>query len=723
MRNKLLTCAATVAFTLLAGGLPSFAAQTHATPDTPFDTDLAQQAAAGPASAGLLPTFDQSAPAQPFGLSAFVLRAATRSQEELIKRRFDLETQLEKLAVIDRKVMIPMRDGKRMYADVYRPKDAKGPVPTILVRTPYNFNFWDVRLGAPADMSRQLYAVKHGYAYAEIEERGHTFSEGNYDILGMPRTDGYDEIKWLTTQPWSNGKLAPTGCSSTAEWQSGVVALNPPGLVTFNPRGFGAGVGRVGPYYEQGNWYRGGALRMLFIDWIYAEQNQVRPMFPADTTQQQLIEASKMFDLEPAMPPVDWQKALWHLPVSDIIKAVGGPPGIYDTEMPVATGGNMAARYPNDPAWYKGGLWNDSEPINKPGLWFMTWFDVSMSPNLAEYNYVRRTAPADVADQQYLVIAPGLHCQYYEAANNPVDDYQVGQLDVDDARYAYNQYMYDWFDHFLKGDNNGVLQKHPKVMYYLMGKNEWKDSPSWPPPGAQPETFYLSSAGHANTMYGDGLLTSRAPGSDRPDQFVYDPLNPVPSVGGGGCCLAGFTTYGAWDQRQLETRNDILVYTTPTLKQGMEVSGPITLTLYVSSDARDTDFTFKVMDVYPDGKALNITENIQRMRWREGYDHAPVWMQPGKVYKVTFQPIDIGYYFKSGHKLRLSVSSSNFPRYDRNLNTGLNNQTTSETKIAHNAVHHDGRYPSVLELTVLPAAKERPTDPYHAARDKTATEQ
>ncbi|HET7369493.1 MAG TPA: CocE/NonD family hydrolase, partial [Gammaproteobacteria bacterium] len=644
-------------------------------------------------SQALLPTLEQRG--EPRSYSKY---RQERAQKELVAKRFALEKELEKIAVIERKVMIPMRDGKRMAADIYRPKNADGKVPIILVRTPYNFNFWDVKLGAPSDMSRQLEAVKRGYAYVIAQERGHFFSEGNYEILGAPRTDGYDLIKWLTSQPWSNGKLAPTGCSSTAEWQSAVVAMNPPGLASFNPQGFGAGVGRVGPYYEQGNWFRGGAMQMLFIDWIYRQQNQVRPMLPADATQEQRIQASKMFDLAPQMPPINWSKAFRHLPVSDIIKAVGGPPGVFATEMPVPTGGNMIARTPNDPAWYTGGLWNDSMPIEKPGLWFMSWFDVSMSPNLAEYHYVRRTAPADVADQQYLVIAPVLHCAYTRAEEQTM----IGDLNVGDARYDYKEYMYDWFDHFLKGEDNGVLKKHPKVMYYLMGKNKWKDSPSWPPPGTQSKTFYLHSGGSANTLYGNGSLAATPPAADHPDRFVYDPANPVPTFGAAGCCQADAVEFGSFDQREHETRNDILVYDTPAFEEGVEVSGPITVTLYVSSDAKDTDFTFKIMDVYPDGRAFNLVSNIQRMRWREGYEHGPVWMKQGEVYKVTFQPIDISNYFFPGHKLRIAISSSNFPRFDRNLNTGANNETTTKMVIAHNVVHHSKQYPSHMTLTVLP---------------------
>lgn len=622
----------------------------------------------------------------------------TPEQKAAVAKRNDLEKQLEDVAIVDRKVMVKMRDGKRMAADVYRPKNATGKVPTIFVRTPYNFNFWDVKLGAPRDMSRELAAVKRGYAYVTMNERGHYFSEGNYDILGAPLSDGVDAVRWLTSQGWSNGKVGTTGCSSTAEWQMAVVAEGEPGLATFNVQGFGAGVGRVGPYYEQGNWYRGGAVQMLFIDWLYEEQNQVRPMFPANTSQADLIRASKAFDLDPQMPPADWDKAFWHLPEKDIMKSIDGPKGIFADAMDNPTGGNMIARTPNSAAWYKGGLWHDNMKINKPGLWFMSWFDVSVSPNLAAYNHVRATAPKAIADQQYAVIAPVLHCTYTRATEHTM----IGDLDVGDARFDYDGLVYGWFDKYLKGIDSPVVDKQPKVMYYVMGENKWHDSPTWPPAGAISRDLYFTSAGKANTLYGDGKLVAEPTATDQPDRFIYDPMNPVTTLGGGGCCQGTAVKFGSYDQNPQLTRNDILVYDSEPFKEGTEVSGPITVTLYVSSDAKDTDFTFKVMDVQPDGKAYNLTENIQRMRYRNGYDKPPVWMKDGEVYKVTFQPIDTSNYFAAGHKLRVAISSSNFPRFDRNLNTGGNNYDEDKGVIAHNVVHHDTAHPSHITFTVVP---------------------
>jgi uncharacterized protein len=625
-------------------------------------------------------------------------RAAPLSQEAVDKRNA-IEKELESIAIIERKVMVPMSDGKRMATDIYRPKDTSKKVPIIFVRTPYNFNYWDVKNGLPRELTAELEAVKHGYAYVEMNERGHFFSEGNYDILGPPRTDGSDAITWLASQAWSNGKVGTIGCSSTAEWQLGVAALGNPAYAAMIPEGFGAGVGRVRPYFEQGNWYRGGAVQMLFIAWLYGEQNQIRPMFSPDMTQEERIRVSKSFDLAQQLPPVDWSKALRHLPEMDIIKAVDGPHGIFADYMPVPTGGGMIKRTPNDPAWYRGGLWHDNMPINVPGLWLMSWYDVSIGPNLAAYNHVRKTAKPEVADEQYAIIAPTLHCSYKRATENTI----VGERNVGDARLAYDDLTYGWFDQFLKGEDNHILHTMPKVRYYTMGLNKWQSSDTWPPRGAQPMTLYLSSGGKANSLHGDGALTATQPPADKTDGFVYDPMSPVPSYGGNVCCTGNAVTGGAFDQRNMEMRDDILVYTSEPLKEGIEISGPIEPTLYVSSDAKDTDITAKVIDVLPDGTAYNLDETIQRLRYREGYERPPVWMKAGEVYKVALQPMTTSNYFAAGHRIRIEVSSSNFPRFDRNMNTGGNNYDEIKGVVAHNAVHHSRQYPSNVTFTVVKA--------------------
>ena len=590
-----------------------------------------------------------------------------------------------------------MRDGVRMQADIYRPR-GNDKAPIIFSRTPYNFNWWDVRLGAPRDMTTVLDAIKRGYAYVIMNERGHFFSEGNYDILGAPITDGEDAIKYLTTQKWSNGKLGTIGCSSTAEWQMAVAAQNVPGYAAMIAQGFGAGVGRIAPYYEQGNWFRGGAVQMLFIAWIYGQQNQVRPMFPAGTTQEDLIRASKSFDLAQQLPPVDWSKALAHLPTMDIIKAVDGPRGIFADGMPVPTGGAMIKRTPDDPAWYKGGLFHDNMRINIPGFWFMSWYDVSTAPNLALYNHVRKTARPEIADKQYAVIAPVLHCSYTRATENTV----VGERSMGDARLNYSELTYGWFDYFLKGDREGVdITKWPKVRYFTMGSNKWNESDQWPPRGAEPMKFYLSSNGKANSSKGDGVLAAAPPAVDKPDSFTYDPMNPVPSYGGNVCCTGNAIQGGSFDQTKMEQREDILVYTSEPFKEGTEMSGPIDVTLYVSSDAKDTDFTVKLVVVDENGKAWNLDETIQRMRYRDGYDKPLVWMERDKIYKVTFQPMTTSNYFAPGQRLRIEVSSSNFPRFDRNMNTGGRNYDETKGVVAHNKVHHSKQYPAEITISVV----------------------
>ena len=336
-------------------------------------------------------------------------------------------------------------------------------------------------------------------------------------------------------------------------------------------------------------------------------------------------------------------------------------------------------------------------PLNVPGLWYMSWYDVSIGPNIEMFNHVRRTARRDVADQQWAIIAPVGHCAYTRATENTV----VGERSMGDARLDYPEIMYGFFDRFLKGEQGGRLAKLPKVTYFTMGSNKWQSSDTWPPAGAQPLTLYLGSGGKANTGQGDGRLGPSAPDADRPDAFTYDPLNPVPSVGGNVCCTGNAVQAGSFDQKANEARDDVLVYTSEPFADGIELTGPIVPTLYVSSDARDTDFTVKVLDVYPDGKAYNLDESIQRMRYRDGYDKPLVWMEKGKVYKVVLQPLTTSNYFAPGHRIRIEVSSSNFPRFDRNLNTGGNNYDEAKGVVARNSVHHSKQYPSSVTFTVV----------------------
>ncbi|RXJ50609.1 CocE/NonD family hydrolase [Gelidibacter gilvus] len=599
----------------------------------------------------------------------------------------DIFEKLDEIAIVEQKVMMPMRDGIRLATDIYRPKTTE-KVPIIFSRTPYNFNTWVDGVQQTRTAQQAYEAVKRGYAFVVQNERGRYFSEGEWDILGLPLTDGYDAFSWMSDQSWSNGKIGTIGCSSTAEWQMAVSALDHPSHAAMVPQGFGAGIGTVGNIKEQGNWYRGGAEQLLFFAWLYGvEHDKFKPRIPEGATQEDLIRISRFYDLSPKNPPIDMAKALAHLPIKDIVKNIHGKQEIFD---------KMVVRKPNDPAWYEGGLYHDTMEIGAPSFWFASWYDVSITPNLALFNHVRNnTKDPEIRDNQYMVIAPTLHCAFTRVTENTI----VGQRSVGDARLNYEEQIYAWFDLLLKGESNDFKEKTPRVQYYTMGSNEWKSAGEWPPADTKMTTYYLNSNGKANTLNGNGTLTKKKATKDNPDSFVYDPMNPVSSLGGNVCCTGNAVEGGAFDQQKMEERQDILVYTTDVLTEGVEVSGFIESTLYVSSDAKDTDFTIKLIDVYPDGTAYNLDETIQRVRYREGYDKE-VFMEEGKVYKVDLTPMSTSNYFKKGHRIRIEVSSSNFPRFARNLNTGGNNYDETESVVAENMVHHSKQYPSQIRLPI-----------------------
>ena len=596
--------------------------------------------------------------------------------------------KLDSIAVIDQKVMMPMRDGIRLATDIYRPK-GEGKYPIVFSRTPYNFNTWvDGKMGT-GPLQAAYEAVSRGYVYVVQNERGRFFSEGEWDILGTPITDGYDALEWMSKQKWSNGKVGLIGCSSTAEWQMAVASQNHPALAAMVAQGFGAGVGRVGKFMEQGNWYRGGAQQMLFTSWLYGTQHdKMAPILPKGIQQNDLLRIQKFYDMAPEMPKVDWALGLKHLPVQDIIKNAQGADGIYE---------KMIVRKPNDPAWFNGGLYHDNMSLEVPAYWFVSWYDVSSAPNIALFNQVRNAAKSkNVADNQYLVIAPVLHCSYKRATENTI----VGERSVGDARLNYDELTWGWFDMLLKEQQNDFKATQPRVRYYTMGSNKWQQAESFPLPNTEIKDFFLSSAGKANTRNGDGALLLTPPSKDNPDAFTYDPMNPVGSYGGNVCCTGNAVQGGSFDQSQMELRNDILVYTSEQLVAGVEITGFIESTLFVSSTGLDTDVTIKLIDVYPDGKAYNLDETIQRLRYRDGYDKE-VFMEKNKVYKVDLTPMVTSNYFPAGHKIRIEVSSSNFPRFDRNLNTGGNNYDESKGIVVENKIHHSKQYPSVIKLPFI----------------------
>ena len=326
-----------------------------------------------------------------------------------------------------------------------------------------------------------------------------------------------------------------------------------------------------------------------------------------------------------------------------------------------------------------------------------SWYDYGAADMLYEFNLLQRNSEsARSRDNQFIIISPSTHCGSESLTEKTV----IGERELGDARLPYWRIYVDWFDRWLKGVDNGVTDM-PKVQYYLMGKNEWRGADRWPLPGTEFKKYYLHSDGHANSLFGTGTLSVVPPGSEPLDEYTYDPGNPVPWIGGITCCTGSpEAPVGSFDQRRVESRNDVLVYSSQVLEEGIEVTGPIEVVLYVSSSAKDTDFTAKLIDVYPDGIAYNVQEGILRARYREGFDKK-VWMSGGEVYEVRIDLHATSNYFCPGHRMRLEVSSSSFPRFDRNLNTGGNNYDETEWVVAENAIHHSGARASYLLIPVI----------------------
>jgi len=580
-------------------------------------------------------------------------------------------------------VMVPMRDGIALATDVYTPK-GDGPFPAIFVKTPYNFNKIDgIQLQWAID------AIEHGYAFVVQNERGRYYSEGDWEILGRPRTDGYDALTWLEEQEWSSGKIATMGCSSTAEWQLALAAQNHPAHAAMIPMASGAGIGRVGEYFEQGNWYKGGVHQTLFTVWLYSVQQNIRPQFPEGLSQEQLQRLRKAYDLAANMPAMDWKKQLRKLPSVDWLKDADGNEG---------PGADLMARTPNDPKWYEGGLYHDNEDFGVPAFWFNSWFDVSQGPNLALYNYVRENADdKSVRDGQYMVVAPTLHCGFFRTPEH--EDLIAGELNVGNATFPYSDTVFSFLDHYMKDKRSNFRKDTPRVQFYTIGRNEWTSADTWPPQDVSMTTMYLASDGSANSVFGDGTLSTNEATGATADTFSYDPMNPVPSLGGGVCCNRDASVGGSFDQRGIEARADVLVYTTDVLDEDTDVTGFVRAKLFVSSDAKDTDFTVKLVDVYPDGTAYNVDDTIFRARYRDGYERQ-IFMESGEVYELNPTAMSTSYEFKKGHRIRVEIASSKFPQYMRNLNTGGNNYNETEAVIARNSVHHSSEYPSQIILPV-----------------------
>lgn len=596
-----------------------------------------------------------------------------------------LEAELKARAVIEKKVLMPMRDGVHLSTDIYRPKDAAGKVPVIFVRTPYNMNTL-----SGGSLRQAVEAIDRGYAYVLQNERGRYFSEGEFEILGFPRTDGYDALTWLAEQPWSSGKVGTLGCSSTAEWQLQLAATDHPAHAAMVPMASGAGIGRVGEFHEQGNWYRGGVPRTLFSIWLYGVDNPLRAEIPKGLDPETRQYLSRYSDLNPDKPDVSWARQVWHLPYAEMLTSLGEPKG---------TNEELIARTkPDDPAWYRGGLYHDNEGWGVPALWYNSWYDVSIGPNMALYTHAtKKGADAEVRNNQYAIVGPSNHCAFSSLGKN----FKSGDRALGDATMDVNGEVWKFFDRFLKGETQRFPSSTPKIRYFTMGENAWKTAEQWPPKQAHETRLYLHSGGRANSLYGDGRLAFDSPSGDQPaDTFVYDPKNPVQTIGGGDCCNGGVVVPGAFDQRPVEVRHDVLVYTSDPLKEKISIAGFVDAVLHISSDAKDTDFAVKLVDVAPDGTAWIIDDTIMRARFREGYDRE-VFMEKGRTYKLDFTPMTTAADFLPGHRIRVEITSSNFPKFARNLNTGGRNEFEKAGVVAANSVTHTRSQPSYIVLPVV----------------------
>jgi len=563
-------------------------------------------------------------------LLAASLGAACQSPPpEEASRHFEVRAELG--------VMITMRDGVRLSTDLYFPDGAEGKLPIVLWRSIYD------KTGAIDREPGMRELVSRGYVAVIQDTRGRGASEGEFLPSVGDRNDGYDTVQWLTSQPWSNGKLGSAGCSSLGESQVLMAAARHPNHIAMVPMSASSALNMRGRPWES---FDGGAFA--------------------------LAQTAGWFSVNGR--GVDYGV----LPIVDVLKQAGRPASAYEQFASSAP----EAGYFLQMDWLRPG-----ETLDVPALFFDSWYDYGPRETLDMFNMVQ--------DERFVLIAPGTHCSYLQQVNPTI----VGERDLGDARVDALDLEYRWFDYWLKGIDNGVTNRAP-ITYYVMGANQWREADAWPVPGTRYENWYLSSGGNANSLDGDGLLSQRPPEMSGADTFRYDPGNPAPSIGGHSCCTGTEKESGGYDQREVERRDDVLVYTSEPLQQGIEVTGPLTLVLQVSSSAPDTDFVAKLIDVYPDGRAFNIQEGALRMRWREGYAQE-LRMHAGEVYEANIDLYATSNWFGPGHRIRVDVSSSDFPRWDRNLNTGGNNYDEVAYNIADNTVHYSAERPSVLILPVV----------------------
>jgi uncharacterized protein len=494
--------------------------------------------------------------------------------------------------------------------------------------------------------------------------RGRFASEGNWYPFKNESQDGYDTVEWASALPYADGRVGMFGGSYVGATQLLAAMSKPPHLAGICPD-------VTASNYHDGWTYQGGAFEQWF--------NESWTTGLAMNTMRRRVEASGDAEAGTAVLP------LLSYPVLGTLSAEGLAP--YFTDW---------LEHPNyDDFWKPLSIEDHYAQIQVPVFSTGAWYDIFLGGTLRNFVGLKSEAGSEAARRgQRLMIYVGGHAGGSNQRKvGAVDFGDTLPIDLDEA-------ILRWYDWILKGQSGGADREKP-VKIFVMGKNEWREEDDWPLARAKSTRYYLHSAGTAVGLTGGGLLITAAPAGEKPDQYTYDPNDPVPTIGGPLCCGSLPTGIGPEDQRSDEARSDVLVYTTPTLAKDTEVTGPISLELYVSSSAVDTDFTGKLVDVWPNGFAQNLTEGILRLRYRNSPEK-PELANPGEVYHLRLDLCATSNVFLAGHKLRLEVSSSNFPRFDRNLNTGEEQARGTRMVKATNAVYHDAAHPSALIVPVVP---------------------
>lgn len=557
--------------------------------------------------------------------------------------------------VVERNVAARMRDGVTLRADIYRPK-ADGKFPVLLVRTPYD---------KTSESYFGMRGAARGYVVVEQDVRGRFASEGEFYTFKNESADGYDTVEWAAALPYSNGKVGMFGGSYVGATQYLAAIAKPPHLAGICPT-------VTASNYHDGWTYQGGAFEQWF--------NESWSTGLAENTMRRRVETANALAGTKTLPLEDFE-------VLAAPSAVGIAPYFKDW-----------LAHPNfDAYWKQWSIEDHYGDIQVPVLSFAAWYDIFLGGSLKNYQRLKTEGGTEAAKHgQRLVVYVGGH------AGGP-ENRRIGSVDFGEKLpIDQDEMTLRWYDSIFKGVANGVEKEKP-VKIFVMGKNEWRDEDDWPLARAKSTKYYLHATGAgANGLTGTGTLSTSAPTEEKADQYVYDPSDAVPTLGGSLCCGAAPPPgNGPQDQRPAEGRADVLVFTTPAFAKDFEVTGPVTLDLWVSSSAVDTDFTGMLVDVWPNGFAQNLTSGILRMRYRNSQEKAEL-ANPGETYHVTVDLWATSNVFLAGHKLRLEVSSSNFPRFDRNLNTGEIQARGTRMVKATNVIYHDKAHPSALNVAVVP---------------------